>query len=126
MTLTIDAVFVDGVLKPLTPLNLNENQQVTIQVFLPELPRRQPSPKKVTLEDVWLTELGENVEEMLAEIRNQTDAMVERLTAEQMPPPETITLKGLWAHVEPDELEQALTEVREQANRRLQRLIDEI
>jgi predicted DNA-binding antitoxin AbrB/MazE fold protein len=126
MTLTIDAIFVDGVLKPLEPLDLPENQPVTLQVVLPADTPRQPASEVGTVEEVGPAELGEQVEEMLADIREQTNAMIDRLAGEQMPPPESITLRGLWAHLDPDELEQALTEVRELTNRRLQRLIDEV
>lgn len=126
MTLTIDAIFVGGVLKPLKPLNLPENQPVTVQVVLPDYTQRQPTPEDDSFGGIWPAELGEQVEEMVSAIRTQTNAMVERLTVADMPPSESISLKGLWAQIDPDELEQALTEVREQTNRRLQRLLDEL
>ena len=118
MIVTIDAIYVDGVLKPLTPLNLDEQQQVTIQVVMPEQPRRQPAPEAVFFVGIWPADLGLDVQETIAAIRTQTNAKLAQLADLPMPPPETITLKGLWSHVDPNELEQALAEVRAQTNRR--------
>lgn len=126
MTLTIDAIYMDGVLKPLTPLNLDEQQQVTIQVVMPEQPQHQPTPEAVSFAGIWPADLGLAVQETIAEIRAQTNTKLAQLADAPMPPPETITMRGLWSHIDPNELTQALAEVRAATNRRLQQVMDEV
>jgi hypothetical protein len=126
MTITIDAIYVDGMLKPLTPLNLDERQLVKLQVVIPDQPRHQPAPEEVSFAGSWPADLGLAAQETIAEIRAQTNTKLARLANEPMPPPETITMRGLWSHVDPADLTQALAEVRTATNRRLQQLIDEV
>jgi len=126
MTVTIDAIYVNGILKPLTPLNLDEHQLVKLQVVIPDQPRRQPAPEEVSFAGIWPAELGQDVETTVAEMRAQTTAKLAHLADRPMPPPETITMRGLWSHINPDELTQALAEVRAATNRRLQQLADDV
>lgn len=82
MTVTIDAIYVNGILKPLTPLNLDERQFVKLQVVIPDQPRRQPAPEEVSFAGIWPADLGENVEETIAEIRALTQQKLDRLVNE--------------------------------------------
>ena len=82
MTVTIDAIYANGVFKPLTPLGLTENQQVTLQLVLPEGPRHRPAPEAVTFKGIWPTELADELEQALAEIRMESNQKLERLADE--------------------------------------------
>lgn len=82
MTVTIDAVYVNGMLKPLAPLNLPENQQVTIQVITPAPVIAKPDPAEVTFRGIWPVELADDLEQALAEIRAESNRKLECLAAE--------------------------------------------
>jgi predicted DNA-binding antitoxin AbrB/MazE fold protein len=79
MTLTIDAIYADGVLKPLTPLHLAENQRVTIQVVAQPQISPKPNPADVTFKGIWPLEMTDDLEQALAEIRTQTNQRLEQL-----------------------------------------------
>jgi len=72
MTVTIDAVYVNGILKPLAPLDLPENQQVTIQVVTPTSTTPIPDPADVTFAGIWPAEFADDLEHALAEIRAES------------------------------------------------------
>lgn len=128
MPLAVEAVYKNGVLKLLTPLDLVEDQHVILQVVTLDV---SESEAKVNLKDtsfagIWPAELGLDVQETIAAIRAQTNTKLAQLADAPMPPPETITMRGLWSHVDPNELTQALAEVRAATNRRLQQVMDEV
>jgi predicted DNA-binding antitoxin AbrB/MazE fold protein len=83
MTVTIDAVYVNGILKPLTPLNLPDNQQVTIQVITPRpLVVTKPDPTEVTFRGIWPLAVADDLEQTLAEIRAESNRKLDRLADE--------------------------------------------
>jgi predicted DNA-binding antitoxin AbrB/MazE fold protein len=82
MTVTIDAIYSNGVFKPLAPLELVENQKVTLQLVLPEALRHRPAPAEVTFKGIWPTECADELEQALAEIRAESHQKLERLADE--------------------------------------------
>ena len=82
MTVTIDAVYVNGILKPLAPRDLPENQQVTIQVVAPTPTPLKPDPADVTFAGIWPVEFADDLEQALAEIRAESNQKLERLADE--------------------------------------------
>lgn len=82
MTVTIDAIYVNGILKPLTPLDLPENQPVTIQVVTPAPILAKPDLAEVTFRGIWPLEMADDLEQTLAEIRAETNRKLEHLADE--------------------------------------------
>ena len=82
MTVTIDAIYVNGMLKPLMPLNLPENQHVTIQVVAPAPIVTKPDPAEVTFRGIWPLAFADDLEQALAEIRAESNQKLERLADE--------------------------------------------
>jgi len=126
MTITIDAIYSNGVFKPLTPLHLTEQQHVTLRVSVPS---QRPSASRAevsALADRGTAALDELMVEAITVLRAQTKRKGEELVIATLPPPEAITLKGLWSQIDANAVEAALAEVRTQTNHRLERLLDEI
>jgi predicted DNA-binding antitoxin AbrB/MazE fold protein len=82
MTLTIDAIYANGVLKPLTPLHLAENEQVTIQVMASPRTSPKPNPAEVTFKGIWPLELADDLEQALAEMRTQTNDKLAQIASD--------------------------------------------
>ncbi len=79
MTVTIDAIYVNGVLKPLAPLNLAEYQKVTIQVATSLVMSAKPKPEDVTFKGIWPSELADDLVQALTEVRAETNRKLENL-----------------------------------------------
>lgn len=82
MTVTIDAIYINGMLKPLAPLKLRENQQVTIQLAVSTTVVTKPDPALVSFKGIWPLELADDLEQGLAEIRAESNQKLQQLTTE--------------------------------------------
>ena len=82
MTLTVEAIYENGVLKPLAPLNLAEHQHVMVQVMTAVEPTVKPDPTVVTFKGIWSSVYEDEIDEALQEIRAETNRKLGHLADE--------------------------------------------
>jgi len=122
MTLTIEAVYEGGVLKPFTALDLAEHQHVVINVITVAEVDDEANPTAAIFPGNESPGMDEEINRAIAALRAQTFAKVAQLAKARLSPGTSISLQGLWSHIDPDELDAAFADVRSETNRKLQRL----
>ena len=122
MTLTVEAVYEGGVLKPFTALDLAEHQHVVINVMTIAAVDDKANPTAEIFPGNGSPEMDEGINRAVAALRAQTFAKVAHLAKARLLPGESISLKGLWSHLDPAELDAAFADVQSETNRKLQRL----
>lgn len=124
MTLTVEATYEGGVLKPVTSLDLAEHQHVLINVMPLAGMGENAYPTAEIFSGSGSSVMDEAVDQTIHALRAQTAAIVEKLADAQLLPKESISLNGLWSHLDSSKLDAALAEVRSETNRKLQQLAD--
>lgn len=80
MTIHVTAIYTNGVLKPLKPLELEENEMVELDLTAP-VKKRLPASDFGALRGIW-KEWAEQLEFALTESRRETNAKLERMIAD--------------------------------------------
>ncbi len=80
MTIHVTAIYTNGVLKPLKPLELEENEMVELDLTAP-VKKRLPASDFGALYGIWRG-LGDQLIVGLEEARRETNAKLERIARE--------------------------------------------